>query len=244
MPPQPQAGHRAGLAATTRRRRPRATERHHDRHAPDHGTPCRAGHACLPKHIGRNLHGQTRTGHRAKNAKNTTNTQLPESHCLAAPRAIPAGIMRQTAPPNGPFGNATWPIRQCNTARKTAKTSPYSNAICRSSDHATRQMSQPTSAPLPKIHGTLSPQTIFRAFPFVLISKKTRPRRRRRSPQPKTKRQRRRIVTQRRTDTNRHLCIRPWPRATAAPGIQQPRKEKPTEFSFQLNHSSRRTSYS
>lgn len=95
--------------------------------------------------------------------------------------------MRQTAPQNGPFGNATWPIWQCNTARKTAKTSPYSNAICGSSDHATRQMSQPASAPLPKIHGTLSPQTIFRAFPFVLISKKTRPRRRRRSPQPKTK---------------------------------------------------------
>lgn len=57
------------------------------------------------------------------------------------------------------------------------------------------------------------------------------------------KKQRRRIVTQHRTDTNRHLCIRPWPRATAITSIQQPRKEKPTEFPFQLNHSSRRTSY-
>lgn len=211
--------------------------------------PTTAHHAAPGMHDCRNISAETFTARPEpaiglKNAKKTTNTQLPESHRLAAPRAIPAGIMRQTAPPNGTFGNATWPIRQCNTARETAKTSPYSNAICGSSDHAKRQMSQPASAPLPKIHGTLSPQTIFRAFPFVLISKKTRPRRRRRSPQPKTKRQRRRIVTQRRTDTNRHLCIRPWPRTTAAPGIQQPRKEKPTEFSFQLNHSSRRTSYS
>lgn len=130
-------------------------------------------HAC------RNISAETFTARHEpaiglKNAKKTTNTQLPESHCLATPRAIPAGIMRQTAPPNGPFGNAKWAIRQCNTARKTAKTSPYSNAICGSSDHAKRQMSQPTSAPLPKIHGTLSPQTIFRAFPFVLISKKNK----------------------------------------------------------------------
>lgn len=88
------------------------------------------------------------------------------------------------------------------------------------------------------------PPNDFQGISVCLDFKKTRPRRRRRSPQPKTKKQRRRIVTQRRTDTNRHLCIRPWPRATAAPGIQQPRKEKPTEFSFQLNHSSRRTSYS
>lgn len=139
--------------------------------------PTTARHAAPGMHDCRNISAETFTARPEpaiglKNAKNTTNTQLPESHRLATPRAIPAGIMRQTAPPNGPFGNATWPIRQCNTARETAKTSPYSNAICGSSDHAKRQMSQPTSAPLPKIHGTLSPQTIFRAFPFVLISKK------------------------------------------------------------------------